>query len=56
MPETAREIHNTFKYGKVLVPTADGRGTEDVGERNNDYSTVISKFNEYFIPKKNVIY
>ena len=24
----AKEIYNTFKYGKVRVPTTDGRGTE----------------------------
>ena len=51
-----REIYNTFKCAKVRVPTADGRGIEEVNERNDNCSSVLGKFNEHFIPKKKVIY
>ena len=52
----AREIYNTFKYGKVTVANPSGSGTVEADESPDDYEVIVKKFTDHFVPKRNIIH
>lgn len=53
-PVEAKAIMKNFKYKVIQVPKADGSGTENFQEKEDQFNTIVRKFTEYFIPKKNI--
>ena len=54
MGEESEKIFEILKFGKITV--GEGEGAIEVDEDDKDFETVVSKFDSYFLVKRNIIY
>ena len=53
----ANKIFKTFKFEMKTIPDpADRTKTIQFQEKDTDYDTLVQKFTDYFIPRRNLIY